>query len=271
MTDQTAGGDTGRRIQAVETSCAILGALQELDGAGVSELADRLGPSKATIHSHLATLVDNEFVVKRGNTYQISLRFVDMGEHAKTRVDIHQIAAEEVENLASETGEVAQFMVEEHGRGVYLHKARGDRAIHTSSYIGDRKDLHCTALGKAILSQLSAERVDEIVDRHGLSARTDRTVTTRDALSDELAEIRDRGVAFDDEEVLRGLRCIAAPIEHPNGDVQGAISVSGPTNRFKGERFREELPEVVQGAANVINVNAAQTGRYRSSNGRRSR
>ncbi|WP_276274032.1 IclR family transcriptional regulator [Haloarcula litorea] len=258
MTEHATGDDTGRRIKAVEKTCTILETLRERDGAGVSELADAVGLSKATVHSHLATLVDNEFVVKRGDTYEISLRFVDIGEYAKNGVDIYEIAAEETETLAAETGEVAQFMVEEHGRGVYLHKASGEKAIQTASYTGDRKDLHCTALGKAILSQLSADRVDEIVDRHGMPARTENTITDRDELFAELEAIRERGVAFDDEEILRGLRCIAAPIEHPKSDLPGAISVSGPTNRFKGDRFHEELPETVRGAANVIEVNATQ-------------
>lgn len=248
----------GRRINAVETSCTILDALRELDGAGVSELADETGHSKATVHSHLSTLVDSEFVVQRGDTYEVSLKFVDFAEHAKDNVPIYEITKQEVDRLAEETGEVCQFMVEEHGRGVYLHKARGEDAIQTSSYTGDRKNLHCTALGKAILSQLSRERVERVVDRHGLERHTKNTITTREELFDELETIRAENVAFDDEEALEGLRCVAAPTTYRNGDIQGAISISGPTSRFKGERFREDLVEAVRSAANVIEVNATQ-------------
>lgn len=248
----------GRRVKAVQTTTEVLEALRELDGAGVTELADHLDIAKATVHSHLATLVDNEFVVKRGDEYRVSLRFVDFGEYAKSNVDIYEITKKEVDRLAEETGEVAQFMIEEHGKGVYLHKASGENAIQTASYTGNRKDLHCTALGKAILSQLSGTRVDEIIDKTGLPQRTPNTVSTRDELSEELETIREQKVAFDDEEILQGLRCVAAPIAQPNGDIQGAISISGPTSRFKGDRFREELPEIVRGAANVIEVNATQ-------------
>jgi len=258
MANRANEAPSGRRIQAVQISCNILEALQEMDGAGVSELANHLGRSKATVHSHLATLLDNEFIVKHDETYEIGLRFVDMGKYARNQIDIYEIAKAEVDRLAEETGEVAQFMVEEHGRGVYLHKARGNNAIQTASYTGNRKDLHCTALGKAILSQLSTERVDEIIDRHGLPQRTENTVSSREELFESLETIRERGFAFDDEEILQGLRCIAAPTQHPTGDIYGAISISGPTSRFKGDRFHEELPEIVQGAANVIEVNATQ-------------
>lgn len=248
--------DEGRRVKAVQTTAGMLEALRELDGAGVTELATHLGIAKATVHSHLATLVDNEFVVKRGDEYCISLRFVDFGEYAKTNVDIYEITKKEVDRLAEETGEVAQFMVEEHGKGVYLHKVSGENAIQTASYAGNRKDLHCTALGKAILSQFPQARVDEIIDNTGLPQRTVNTISTREELFKELDEIREDNVSFDDEEILQGLRCVAAPIERSKSEIQGAISISGPTSRLKGDRFREELPEIVRGAANVIEVNA---------------
>ena len=249
---------TGRRVKAVQTTSEILDALRELDGAGVTELADHLDLAKATVYIHLATLVDSEFVVKRDNIYKISLRFVDFGQYAKTNVDIYEITKKEVDRLAEETGEVAQFMVEEHGRGVYLHKSRGKNAIQTDSYTGNRKHLHCTALGKAILSQLSRERVVEIIDKIGLPQRTANTISTQEELFEELDQIREENVAFDNEEILSGLRCVAAPIEHPRSEIQGAISISGPTSRFKGDRFREDIPEIVRGAANVIEVNATQ-------------
>jgi len=258
MSETPTGPDSGRRVQAVQISCTILRALREMDGAGVSELADRLGRSKATVHTHLATLADNEFVVNNDGTYEISLKFVDIGEYAKNQIDIYEVAKAEVDRLAEETGEVAQFMVQEHGRGVYLHKACGENAIQTASHTGTRKHLHCTALGKAILSQRSTDEIDRIINRHGLSRRTENTITTREELFDALETIRADGVAFDDEEVLQGLRCVAAPIDNPTGDPCGAISISGPTSRFKGDRFHEELPEIVRGAANVIEVNATQ-------------
>jgi DNA-binding IclR family transcriptional regulator len=256
MNNQSTPSEGGRRIQAVATTCDLLNVLRELDGAGVSELARETDYSKATVHSHLATLLDNEFVVKRENHYEISLKFVDFGEFAKNGVAIHDIAAQEVNKLAEQTGEVAQFMVEEHGRGVYLHKASGENAIRTASYTGERKDLHCTALGKAILAQFSREHVEEIIDDQGMPAHTENTITTREELFNNLKTIRQENVAYDDEEVLSGLRCIAAPIGYKNGDIQGAISISGPTSRFKGKRFREELAETVRSAANVIEVNS---------------
>jgi DNA-binding IclR family transcriptional regulator len=253
--DSDAGG---RRVKSVDTTCRIIEGLRELDGAGVTELAEHLDLSKATVHSHLATLTDNEFVIKRGDDYKIGLRFVDFGEYAKKDIPVYELAKEQVDRLAEETSEVAQFMVEEHGKGVYLHKSRGENAIQTTSYTGYRKHLHCTALGKAILSQLDDTRIRGVAAKTGLPQRTANTITTVEALVDEVEQIRTDGVAFDDEEILEGMRCVAAPVTHPSGEIYGAISVSGPTSRFKGERFQKELPEIVSGAANIIEVNASQ-------------
>lgn len=253
-----ANPDSWRTIDAVGTSIRVLEALRDLDGAGVTELAAELDASKAGIHSHLATLRANEFVTKDGEEYRLSLRFLDLGEYVKKSVPAYEVVREQVDLLADQTGELAQFMVEEHGWGIYIHKARGENAVQTASYVGNRKRLHCTGVGKAILASLPDERVESIIDRRGLPAHTEGTITQPDALFAELEEVRERGVAFDDEEILPGLRCVAIPVETTEGRLIGALSVAGPTSRMKGDRLYDDLPEVVADTATVIQVNGAQ-------------
>lgn len=244
-----------RTVDAVQTACDVVDALQTLDGSGVTELADHLGLSKATVHSHLATLRQNEYVIKDGEVYRLSLRFLDLAEEVRDRLGIYEIVQDELDDLADETGEIAQFAVEEHGRAVYLHKAMGENAVQTASRVGTREYLHCISLGKAILAHLPRERVEEIVERHGLPEQTENTITDRDALFDELDAIRERGYAFDNEEKIQGLRCVASPVHDVRGAVLGAVSVSGPSSRMEGDRFRNELPDRVTRAANVIEIN----------------
>lgn len=257
MEEDTRPGRVGRTVDAVDTSCDLIYALQELDGAGVTELAEYLDCSKAAVHSHLTTLLANELVIKEDGTYSLSLRFLDLGRYVRSQVQIYEIVEEEVEKLAERTGEVAQFMVEEHGRGVYLHKARGENAIKTASYVGGRNMLHCTALGKALLSELPREEVTNIIDRHGLPRQTDNTITDREALFAELDRVRETGIAYDREEILEGMRCVATPTVDQEGTLLGAVSVTGPISRMHEERL-DELGEHVQHAANVIEINVAQ-------------
>jgi len=242
-------------IAATRTSLRIVEALKRLDGAGVTAVANDLDMAKSTVHNHLQTLEDEGYVTSEGNMYHVGLRFLGLGEYKRNRMDIYEKARPEVASLAEKTGEMANAAVEEHGEGVYITRAEGTEAVTVDTYAGKRVKLHCTALGKTILAELPEERVDEIVDSHGLPARTDNTITDRAELKSELAEIRDRGYAYDREERLSGLRCVAAPVIPENGDLVAALSVSGPTTRIKGDLFHEKIPELLRSAANVIEIN----------------
>lgn len=242
-------------IQAAKTTVRLIETLRNLDGARVTTLADELEHPKSSIHNYLSTLREEGYVLKDGNEYHVSLRFLEVGSLARKGRSIYDIARPEVADIARETGELANLLVEEHGKGVYLYREQGHKAVQVDSYTGQRVHLHNTALGKAILSNLPRERVDQILDEFGLPETTERTITNRETLYDELEEIRDRGVAFDDEEHLAGLRCIAAPILDKNETVEGAISVAGPSSRFQGETFRETLPERILNAKNIIELN----------------
>jgi DNA-binding IclR family transcriptional regulator len=118
-----------------------------------------------------------------------------------------------------------------------------------------RVPLQTTALGKTILANRPADEVDEIIERHGLPAVTERTITDRDELDECLATVRERGYAYDDEERIEGMRCVAAPVTDSTGRAVAAVSVSGPKSRMRGESFEETIPNAVLQTANVIEVN----------------
>jgi DNA-binding IclR family transcriptional regulator len=243
-----------RTVQAVEISLEILRILQEQTKVGVTGIANELGRSKGTIHSHLTTLVDNEYVVQNGDTYQLSLKFIDLSHSVKEELVGYDIVKQELHNLANQAGELAQFATEEHGRAVYIHKVGTEKAVQTASSPGDREYLHCISLGKAMLAHMPKRTVDKIVQQHGLHGYTDQTITDHEELMTEIKAIRKRGYAFDEEEKINGLRCVAAPVLE-NGDIFGAVSVSGPSTRMRGDFYRQELPELVTRSANVIEIN----------------
>lgn len=248
----------GRHLKTVNTTVDVLQALVELDGAGVTELADYLDLSKAAVHNHLTTLQANRMAVKDGTTYRLGLRFVTLGEYVKHQSQLYEAGTGPTDGLARETGEYAHLMTEEHGRGIHIYKSRGSEAVAEDYHHLnlERPDyLHYSAAGKAVLAHLPEEWVDFIVEEYGLPARTEHTITDSDELREELAEIRERGYALNDEEEIVGLRAVGAPILASDGHVLGAISVSGPTSRMKGDTFREQIPEQVIEAANIIELN----------------
>ncbi|WP_394743128.1 IclR family transcriptional regulator [Natronococcus roseus] len=250
------GTNSPRTIQAVEITLEIVDFLQENDGARVTEIANELEWTKGTIHCHLATLVENEYVIRDNERYKLGLRYLEFGEKVKDRLGIYDVVSDEADDLAKECGELVQFATEEHGRAVYLYKTGGERAVQTASSVGKREYLHCISLGKAILAHYEREHVESIIEKHGLPAFTDQTISTQEELFDNLETIRERGYAYDDEEKIEGLRCVAAPVKASQNKVLGAISISGPSSRMTGDRYHEDLPDKVLRSANVIEINS---------------
>lgn len=249
-------GDRAGKVMAVETAFAIIELVDQEERIGVSAVAEELSIAKSTAHKHLHTLEANEYLVRNGQKYSVSLKPLKYGQHARNRTAIAQKSQPAIDHLAEETGEAIWVAIEEHGRLVYVNKALGERAAPSRGGIGERNLLHTASIGKAMLSQFSEERIDEIIDRHGLPGLTDKSITDRETLMTELDEIRERGVSFNDGESLRGLRAVASPVVHQK-ELVGAIAIVGAANRMKGDYFREELVDLVRGAANEVELNLA--------------
>ncbi len=246
-----------REAHGVEPTVEIIEALKEMNGATPEEIAAETGRSEETVYSYLHQLEEAEFVVnKQGEEYQNGLKFLDIGERVKYSTGIFDIVAEEVDTIAEESGELALFSVMEHGQNVLLYKAEGEDAIRSAHEIGLREPLHCSALGKAILAELPNERVRAIADQRGLEAFTQNTITDVDQLVAELEETRERGYSVDREEAKPGMRCVAASVTSEKTSLYGAVSIAAPKNRMQGEHFEHEMPELVKGAANVIELNS---------------
>lgn len=255
MADDILTQTDSKTVRATETALEILEVIQREDGAGVTELANQLDLSKAAVHHHLATLREKRYVIKRASTYHVGLRFLGLGGQARTNEKIYAYGKREIDDLATEIEESAQIVVEEHGKGIFLYRSLDKHGNSIETYLGMEIDLHCTASGKAILAHTPDERRSSIIDRYGLPRHTKNTITDKKTLREELQDIRESDVAFDDQEQLVGIRCVAAPVRSPTGALLGAISVSAPVERMDDERFRDTVPNLVQNTAGVIEAN----------------
>lgn len=242
-----------RSVKTADTIFGIINEIQKSNGATMKELADSLDLAESTIHTHLTTLLDKEYLIKRGQIYHISLKFLEHGVHAKSNYEIVSLAQNTLDELADQTGEAVYLIVLEHGRGVYISKSLGDQAVQTEGRVGLRRNLNEIAAGKAILAHVSEDKLNSILDRHGLPEKTEQTITNRDELKKELEKIREKGVAFNLAESLPGEHAVAAPIV-PESKVMGAITVVGPANRLSGDYFRDQIPDMLLGAANEIEL-----------------
>ncbi|MDQ2051789.1 IclR family transcriptional regulator [Natronolimnohabitans sp. A-GB9] len=240
--------------QSVRRAFMLVDELAENGGRGVSELAEQLDMPVSTAHDYLQALVETGYVTKDGTEYRTTTRFLEVGHRERHRLEVFKAVRDELETVAEETGEHATLLIEEADQAVILAVQEGPDAINLFAYPGARMPLHATAPGKAMLAYMPADRVDEIVDRHGLVEVTPQTITDPDVLFEQLERIRSQGYAIDEGERIAGMVCIAAPILDKSDRVRGAFCVCGPRSRIDQER-REEIADVVQRAANVTQVN----------------
>ncbi|MFC7225462.1 IclR family transcriptional regulator [Halalkalicoccus sp. GCM10025322] len=236
------------RIKSVNMALNIIQYLHENPSSTLRRIADSLNTSTSTAHRHLNTLHEQGYVVMENNTYRLSLKFLTYGGKVREELSAHEMIERKVYQLGNKTAERTQFLVEEHGERVYAYTYAGQDAVKTDAAIGKRGPLHVSAAGKAILAELPSQRIDEILSE-SLSVRK------KEDLLDELRTIRERGYAFNDEESIPGLRAVGVPVMRPDKSVLGAISVSGPAERLRGEYFREELPSLLLGTVNEIELN----------------
>lgn len=250
-------------IAAIDTTCTIISAFQDQNGASISELAAELDVSPATIHAHLVSLKKQRFVRQENQIYELGTRLLTLGEHVRNNSPLYTASKDEVERLATETGECAHSIIQHADKLYALYERFGENAVGIEFH--DRKRerplnyLRCTATGKAILANLPESEVTEILDSHGMPRQSPNTITDRKILFEDLEDIRERGFALADEEQMNGIRAVGVPVTSPVGEVVGALVVSGPTTRLEDELFKEELPSKLMGAANVAEVNLQTT------------
>jgi len=249
----------GNTIGALETSFRIIEYLRTNGKSRLTPISDELDIPKSTLHTHLNTLRKHDFVVKSGPEYELGLRFMWFGEHAKTKKREYDIVEQSVEKIADETGERTLFIVEEHTSLFYLRVELGENAVDFGPQIGDYgRDFHATSSGKAILAFMSSEKREQILDSIDLPVCTDRTITSREELLSELDEVREREYAINKGEFFEGLYGISVPIHYPDGGLLGSLTVSGPEQRMKGDKLASDLPEFLLGVANEIELNLSR-------------
>lgn len=227
---------------------------------GVRELAEYLGTDKSSTHRLLTTLERHGYVAQDSITgkYQLGMRVFEVGSVLLNQINLRAVAHTHLERLARETGEGAHLAVENADQCAYVDKIEGEGARPTSSQLGWRQPLHCTALGKVLLAFLPDDRMQHILSMEEPKALTRYTVTDLDQLRAQLSEVKRTGIALDNQEIEIGQFCVAAPVLGTDGQVVAAISIAGPVDRFGPERL-PQLTQLVRQCAEAISSDLARS------------
>ncbi len=245
---------TGKsRLSSVANAIRLVKAFSEDEyEIGISNLARRLGLGKSTVHRLASTLIAADFLEKnpQTGTYRLGLALFELGTLVRRKMDVANEARPQLKALMEKTGETVHLAVLDHASVLFINTIASRQAIRMSSTVGARVPSHCSSEGKVLLAFQPADAIDAAIAQ-GLAARTPKTITDAQALRDELAQVRQRGYAIDDEEIEVGLRSAAAPIRNHRGEVVAAISIAGPVQRVSKKVLQSYVPEVVA-AANAI-------------------
>ncbi|HCP32603.1 TPA: IclR family transcriptional regulator [Candidatus Acetothermia bacterium] len=234
-------------VRSLDKALKVIELLAQMEKeTDLGKLANQAGLPKSTLVRLLRTLQVHNFVQQDPNTrrYRLGWRLIHLGKAAERQFSLALIVQPFLEQLARETGETASVAILDRNHAVYINQVLSRSIIRGVPPVGSKLELHCTAVGKVLLSTFSEKQLDQLIGEHGLRRLTEKTIVNATHLRKELAIIRERGYAIDNEEAEAGGRCIAAPIKYGNDNVRAAISITGPTNRISPDRI-EEYTEIV--------------------------
>ncbi|GAB2823142.1 allantoin degradation transcriptional regulator AllR [Actinocorallia aurea] len=234
-------------VRSLERAFELLEHLADAGGEmALTELTERSGLPMPTVYRLMQTLVGHGYARQEASRrYALGPRLIRLGDSASRLLGTW--ARPVLAALVDDLGETANMAVLEGDEVVYVAQVPSRHAMRMFTEVGRRVLPHCTGVGKALLSQLPEQVAREIVGRTGMPARTPRTFTDPDALMAELALIRERGYAIDEEEQELGVRCVAVPL--PQNPALAAFSVSGPSGRMTPETVEKAIPVMREAAA----------------------
>lgn len=207
----------------------------------LTELSRRLRLHVSTVHRLVVNLSQQGFLDHDPTTggYQLGYRVLRMGLRVLDRLDFRRVAHPLLRELNEKTQETVHLVILQGEYGMSVEKLLSPQPVGLDARLGALIPLHCSGVGKSLLAFQDEEFLQRIARPPGLERRTARTITTLAQLRKELATVRERGYAVDDEEAVEGLRCVAAPIFDNTGRVVAAFSVAGPATRITPERIPE--------------------------------
>ena len=249
MATRTVRAKTKRRVGGARRCLQVLEILAgEPYALGLADLSDAMSLPKSSTHRLMSLLVESGFVELEPATkrYALSAKTLWIGSSYLRNSAVERSALAVMPQLSDETGTTSHLGVWDSGAVLILHSTDPSNATSLFVEVGERRPVHASALGKALLAYRPAADLGSVFDG-ALVQFTPRTITTMAAMEEELLRVREAGVAIDDEEYAPGMRCIAAPIRNQYG-VVAAMGISGDLSLIQDESM-PRLRRLVQDAA----------------------
>lgn len=226
---------------------------QSPSGLKLKEIAEQSRINKSTAHRFLSHLESKKYLFRdAAGAYMIGPRLTKLGTGMNSHATLAKICRAPLEKLRAVTGETVNLAVLDGAEVLYVDVLETDHTFRLVSSVGARRPFYCTSLGKAILAAIQDDtQREELFSTIRFEPVTPRTITNLARLKKQLALIRKRGFALEDEEAVEGVRCLGAAIVDPEGEVLGAISVSGPVVRVTTAKLPLFSQEICRAAREI--------------------
>jgi len=227
-------------IQSLDRAIDVLKTVASGSGMTLTRIAETGGQSAATCYRILTTLNKHRIVEfdETSQLWYIGLEGFRIGMNFVGRTRIAEQSRPVMQRIMSETGETANLAILDRGEVTFISQVETHEPIRAFFRPGTRGPGHASGIGKAIMAFLPEDQARASLPED-LPRYTANTITTRESFMDELAAIRARGFAIDNEERTEGMRCIAAPVFNAYGEAIAGVSLSGPSVRVKPGRDAE--------------------------------
>ena len=207
--------DSNGSVQSIDRVFDILEVLSATpQGLALSDLAAATSLHTSTAHRLLASLANRGYVRKdaENGKYRLTLRLYEISRRVSTVLNLFSASKPLLEKLSNDVKEIVHLVERDGNEVVYLHKFEPLlRPISITSSVGLHNPMYCTGVGKSIMAYLPEKEVRAIWDGTQVIPFTPKTITTWEALQEDLSCVRERGYAIDDEEHDLGVRCNCCP------------------------------------------------------------
>lgn len=241
--------ETNKSVQSVERTFKIIGIMSNYKEISIKALYEKSGLAKATVFRLLNTLLGLGYVYKNSATemYGLSPKFLKISSKILENFDIRNTLRPFLEELSALCGETVH-LVEQNGKNVvYIDKFEAAKSsIRMVSRIGMSLSMPNTAVGKAILAELTDPEIKEIWDKCEIKKRTKNTITDWDTFIKRIEEVRKTGYGVDNEENEEGVFCIAATLPKIADNTAYAFSISAPVQRLDDKTKKRNVDLLLQ-------------------------
>jgi len=236
-------------VESLARGLAVLSAFsEEQPDLSLTDISQRLELNKTTTFRLLSTLESLGYVKRDPQTklYHPGVEVLRLGFLVLNNLEVRQIAAPYLRRLVDEVEETVNLAVLDNYEVVYIDRVGSKHLVNVYRPVGSRLPAYCTSAGKAILAHLPPDQLEAVLAATTWEKYSEHTITTPEALKENLALIQTRGFSDSDGEMLQELRDVSAPIYQYDGQVVAAVNISVPVHRVSYEKLISELgPKVV--------------------------